>query len=191
MTPIKPEFVTYQDGAAVDLVSVATARRLLEEAACPATMRVRVRRTSPEAILPTYATAGAACFDLHADPTGWSLAQRAHGILVDYDDRRPVVFGTGLAVEVPAGWAMLIYSRSGHGFKNSVRLSNCVGVIDSDYRGEIRVSLAADQRGALRVMPGDRIAQAMLVPVYRVAFDDVAELSETARGAGGLGSTGR
>ena len=85
---------------------------------------------------------------------------------------------------------MLIYSRSGHGFKNDVRLANCVGVIDADYRGELMVKLTGDTYGQLTIKPGDRIAQAMLVPVMKVHFKEVQELSETVRGAGGFGSTG-
>ena len=95
---------------------------------------------------------------------------------------------------------MLIFSRSGHGFNNDVRLSNCVGVIDSDYRGEVRVKLRNDQQshlGAnpenltiLTVKPGDRIAQALVLPIPSVELVEIGELSTTARGDGGFGSTG-
>ena len=147
--------------------------------------KLKVKRVHPDAQLPRYATEGAACFDLHAlfdehDPEFKSVVTN-----------RPKEFRTGLAFEVPAGFAMLIYSRSGHGFKNDVRLSNCVGVIDSDYRGEVRVKLTADTVAAhLPVRPGDRIAQAMLVPAHQWEIEEVDELSETERGEGGLGSTG-
>ena len=136
---------------------------------------LRVKRLHPDAKLPTYATAGAACFDLAAlvggdvDPTG--------------------AFGTGLAFEVPADHVMLVFSRSGHGFNRDVRMANCVGVIDSDYRGEIMVKLTAD--GApTEVAAGDRIAQAMVLPIHQFAFQEVDELSSTERGEGGFGSTG-
>ena len=86
---------------------------------------------------------------------------------------------------------MLVYSRSGHGFKYGVRLANCVGVIDSDYRGEVGVKLTADQTSeGFFVRNGDRIAQAMIVPVDRVEFEEVEKLSDTDRGTGGFGSTG-
>lgn len=99
-------------------------------------------------------------------------------------------FDTGLAFEIPPGWVMLIFSRSGHGFKSQTRLANCVGVIDSDYRGQVSVRLTVDAGGGLSVAHGDRIAQAMLVPIPRVELIEVDELSDTERGAGGFGSTG-
>lgn len=143
-------------------------------------MLVNVKKLQPNAIIPKYATRGSACFDLHSVGEG----------VVD-DIRHPSwIFPTGLAFEVPEGYVMLVFSRSGHGFKNNVRLSNCVGVIDSDYRGEIKVSLAADSEGRLDVKYGDRIAQAMILPVQQVSFALVDELSDTDRGTGGFGSTG-
>jgi dUTP pyrophosphatase len=146
-------------------------------------MNLKIKRLHPDAKLPVYASAGAACFDLHcfapgADPVVMGLAAAA-------------TFDTALAFEIPKDQAMLIFSRSGHGFAHDVRLANCVGVIDSDYRGQVAVRLTSDQPGARMVVGhGDRIAQAMLVPVERVTFIEVEELSDTARGAGGFGSTG-
>lgn len=159
---------------------------------------LRVKRLHPDAVLPTYATDGSACFDLHAvDIGGFTVAE--HEVLQragKYCDELVIGPGesatirTGLKVEVPPGWRMDIYSRSGHGFHWGVRLCNCVGKIDSDYRGEILVNLRNDGTQPFRVRPGDRIAQAELNPVYRVSFKEVGELSETARGEGGFGSTG-
>jgi len=147
-----------------------------------APVRLKVKKLHPDAQLPKYATAGAACFDLVA------LTMRASSPLAGNQH----VYGTGLAVEVPSGWVLKIYSRSGHGFKHATRLSNCVGIIDSDYRGELLVALQDDSgSGAyLNVKMGDRIAQAMLERVESVEFVEVDELSETARGTGGFGSTG-
>lgn len=142
---------------------------------------LKVKRLHPDAIIPAYQTAGAACFDLHALDEG-----RPHP-----RDPHAAIFRTGLAFEVPHGWAMMIYSRSGHGFKNGVRLSNSVGVIDSDYRGEIKVALHNDSRAKFKVANGERIAQAMLMPVPRVNMVETEQLSETDRGTGGFGSTGR
>jgi dUTP pyrophosphatase len=85
---------------------------------------------------------------------------------------------------------MLIFSRSGHGFKNDVRLSNCVGVIDSDYRGEVQIKLSNDGGDHFTINNDDRIAQAMLVKLPWVELIEVDELSETARGTNGFGSTG-
>lgn len=138
-------------------------------------MKVKVKKLHPDARLPVYATAGAACFDLHAVEDG---------IVPDHDGK------TGLAFEVPEGHVMLIYSRSGHGYKHGVRLVNCVGVIDSDYRGEVGCRLTTD-RDDLVVKKGDRIAQAMIVPVDRVEFEMTDKLSDTRRGSGGFGSTGQ
>lgn len=144
-------------------------------------MKVKVRRVVPEAMLPCYATAGAACFDL----------QMLHdGAIVSPDN--PVTLRTGLAFEIPEGHVMLIFSRSGHGFKNDIRLANCVGVIDSDYRGEVMVKLTNDNTdgNAMLFEYGARIAQAMVIPVQQCSFELVETLSSTERGAGGFGSTG-
>jgi len=154
-------------------------------------MHLKVKKLDPAAILPQYATAGAACFDIHAlAPWGspdWDNMEerRVH-------DFNPLTLRTGLAFEIPEGHVMLVFSRSGHGFKNDVRLANCTGVIDSDFRGELMVKLTCDQDTVpvLIVRPGDRIAQAMIVPIPRVEMVEVDELGTTERGAGGLGSTG-
>lgn len=141
-------------------------------------IKLRVKKLDPSATLPQYATPGAACFDLHSLTEGVATKEA------------PLVCGTGLAFEIPDGHVMLVFSRSGHGFKNDVRLSNCVGVIDADYRGEVKVKLAKDSRGILPVQKKDRIAQAMVIPVDKVEFEEVDELGSTERGAGGFGSTG-
>lgn len=150
---------------------------------------LKVKRLHPGAIIPTYATEGAACFDLHA-----VIGEYYRHSLFPGD---AVQIRTGLAFEIPEGHVMLVFSRSGHGFKSDTRLSNCVGVIDSDYRGEVMVKLRNDQERAdslgtgTFINPGDRIAQAMLLPIPRVELVEVDELTDTARGLGGFGSTGR
>lgn len=162
-------------------------------------MQLKVQKLHSDAILPKYQTLGAACFDLHALA---GLSQLT-GKLAPGDT---LTLRTGLAFEIPQGHVMLVFSRSGHGFKNDVRLSNCVGVIDSDYRGELLVKLRNDQpvyfphpldSGSVDegftymvVRPGDRIAQAMIVPIPGVELIEVDELRTTERGAGGFGSTG-
>jgi dUTP pyrophosphatase len=150
------------------------------------TVNLKVKRLTDTATLPTYATDGSACFDLYADQV------RNPDVFSIVTQSSPAVIDTGLSFEIPAGWCMLIFSRSGHGFKEGIRLANCVGVIDSDYRGEVKVKLTRDDLGLplFKVEHGDRIAQAMLVPTYRVGFEEVQELSDTVRGTGGLGSTG-
>lgn len=148
-------------------------------------MQINIKQLSPLAKMPTYATDGSGWFDLYSINTLPRLVQEGH----------PVVFDTGLAFEIPPGYGMFILSRSGHGFNFDTRLANCVGCIDSDYRGEIKVKLTCDverdEGMPMSVMPGDRIAQACILPIPRVSFEFVDELVETARGKGGFGSTGR
>lgn len=145
---------------------------------------VKVKKLNPNAIIPKYATPGSACFDIHSLTGGRVSAGH------------PLTCDTGLAFDIPVNHVMLVFSRSGHGFKNDVRLANCVGVIDSDYRGALGVKLTSDSirptlHGELTVNAGDRIAQAMVIPVDMVTFEEVDELSSTDRGAGGFGSTGK
>lgn len=146
-------------------------------------LSVRCKRLHEEAVQPAYATDGAACLDLHALVLdgGGSLAIEPGG---------RVLVRTGWALQVPEGSAMLIYSRSGHGAKHGVRLANCTGVIDSDYRGEVMVAITNDGDAPFWIAHADRIAQAMIVAAPRIRLDVVADLSETARGSGGFGSTG-
>lgn len=142
-------------------------------------MFVKIKKLHPDAQIPAYATDGAACFDLHSVSDVKMLGPY-----------RPETFATGLAFAVPDDHVMLIFSRSGHGFKHGIRLCNCVGVIDSDYRGEILARLTADEYGTLRIAKGDRVAQAMILPVKQVQFAVCDDLPETIRGQNGFGSTG-
>ena len=146
-------------------------------------MNLKICKLHHDAIVPAYQTEGAACFDLHAIGTSGG------------GDYMQTICRTGLAFEVPEGWALLIYSRSGQAFNNSVRLGNCVGVIDADYRGEVLVKLQRDKpwksEPRLLAKAGDRIAQAMLVQVPRITFEVCEQLSLTERGEQGFGSTGQ
>lgn len=142
-------------------------------------MQVKIKLLSDSARVPTYGTAGAACFDLYAADT------------VAVAPGRRVSVKTDVAFEVPEGYVLKLYSRSGHGFKHGVRLANGTGIVDSDYRGHVPVCLHNDGNQPFIVELGDRVAQAMIVPVPRVEFQVVDELSETVRGEGGMGSTGR
>lgn len=142
-----------------------------------------VKRLTDSAILPSFASAGAACFDLHADLKSEDGCEQ---IIFSYEH----IFRTGLAFDIPEGYALMVYSRSGHGFKNDVRLANCVGVIDSDYTGEVKVKITIDNDGSFTVNHGDRIAQAMLIKLPSVQLVEVDELKTTERGANGFGSTG-
>ena len=145
-------------------------------------MKVRFKKLSPQAIVPTYAHNGDACFDIYA-----------LGDMEKPVDIRPdgaAVIPTGISFEVPMGYVMLVFSRSGHGFKHGVRLCNAVGVIDAGYRGELQVALHNDGRARFKVAHGDRIAQAMIIPRPAIELEEAGELSDSSRGAGGLGSTG-
>ena len=144
-------------------------------------MHVKFKKLTATAKRPTYGSAGAAAFDIYADVLGLWMG-------ISAGDTRVVT--TGIAVEIPPGHVLRIYSRSGHGFKDGVSLANSVGVIDSDYRGEIAVALHNAGRANFHVNHGDRIAQGIVEPIERVECVEVGELSETARGAGGFGSTG-
>jgi dUTP pyrophosphatase len=154
-------------------------------------MILKFKKMHSNAIAPKYATPGAACFDLHA-----ATVEGMTNIGANVQTGYPITCSTGLSFEIPEGFVMLVYSRSGHGFKHQVRLSNAVGVVDSDYRGEVMVQLISDARDEdlgyvpFFVRPGDRIAQAMIVPIFDLEMEEVDELSTTERGTGGFGSTG-
>lgn len=141
-------------------------------------LAISFMRTDPRATLPRYATDGSGCFDLFA----------VTDVLVRVD--HPVIVDTGLAFEIPEGYVMLIFSRSGMGFKHDVRLSNCVGVIDSDYRGSVQVKLTRDTAyGATHISNEKAIAQALVLPRPLIEFYEVERLNETARSTAGFGST--
>lgn len=147
-------------------------------------MRLKIQQLNQRAILPRYATKGAACLDLHAIVDNEVGAEAV-------PPGQSITFKTGLAFEVPAGHAMMVYSRSGHGFKHGVRLANGTGVIDADYRGEVMVRLRNDGAEPLVVEHGDRIAQAMIIQIPVInEIEVVDQLGSTDRGASGFGSTG-
>lgn len=139
---------------------------------------MKIKLLHPLAQVPEYATEGAVAFDLRTVDAG------------DVPPLGAATFGTGIAVEVPPGFGLFVFSRSGHGFKYGLRLGNGTGLIDADYRGEIKVRVHNDSRVPFSFEPGDRIAQAVLLPISRVCFNVVDDLADTARGAGGFGSTG-
>ena len=140
-------------------------------------MQIRFKKLRPDAILPKRATDGAAGFDLTAVSQTWKDGGKVH-----YD--------TGIAVEIPAGYAGLVFQRSSV-YKTGLSLCNAVGVIDADYRGSIQFVFRINYGGCSPYKPGDRIGQIVFVPVPAVELVEASELSETARGAGGYGSTGK
>ncbi|MGM9661189.1 MAG: dUTP diphosphatase [Faecousia sp.] len=142
---------------------------------------IRVKLLRPGAALPAYGSAGAAGADLTAcleAPVTIAPGQTAF-------------IPTGLAMEVPAGCAGLVYARSGMACKQGLAPANKVGVIDSDYRGEIVVALHNHGDVSRTVEPGQRIAQMLITPVLTPAYEAVQALSDTLRDAGGFGSTGK
>ena len=142
---------------------------------------IRVKKLSPNAILPTYGSAEAAGADLYA-----CLEET-----VSIAPGEVFWVPTGVALEVPKGCAGLIYARSSMGVKRGLAPANKVGVIDSDYRGEIRVVLLNHSKQVQTVAPGERVAQLIITPVLTPAYEEVEELTDTERGTGGFGSTGK
>ena len=144
-------------------------------------MTVSCKKLDPRAKLPAYATPGAAAADLCAlldEPLTIAPMQR-------------VLVPTGLAIELPSAECVaLVYARSGLSIKHGLCMANGVGVIDSDYRGELRVPMINLSDEAYTVQPGERVAQLCIAPVWQAAFVPAQTLSETERGTGGFGSTG-
>ena len=149
-------------------------------------MQLRLAKLHPDADIPTYATEGSIALDLKA------IIGDLDGI-VALRPGEAHTFSTGIAAEVPAGYGLFLVGRSGHGIKHRLRLGNCIGLIDQDYRGELLVNLTNDGRKVQRIKHNERIAQAVLMPVVRIETVVVTpeELTSTKRGAGGLGSTGK
>ena len=148
-------------------------------------MELKIKAVSPkignDIPLPYYGTPGSAAMDLHA------CLEEA----VTIPARGRTVIPTGIAIALPSpGYVALVFARSGLGIKHGVAPSNCVGVIDSDYRGEVMVGLQNSGETDFTIQPGDRIAQLMVVPVVQAQVRMTDELDETQRGTGGFGSTG-
>lgn len=151
------------------------------------TIRVqRLEGHDPALPLPRYATPGAAGADLCAN---FLEDRRAEGLVLLPGQRALVP--TGLALEIPEGWEVQIRARSGLALKHGIALPNAPGTIDSDYRGPLGVILVNLGEAPFAVAHGDRIAQMVVAPAPQARFAEAADLTETARGQGGFGSTGR
>jgi len=144
-------------------------------------VRVKILPHGAGLALPAYATAGSAGCDL--------MAAVGEAVTLAPGQRR--LIPTGLAIALPEGWEAQIRPRSGLALKNGITCLNTPGTIDADYRGEVGVILANLGEEAFTVERGMRIAQMVIAPVFQARFERVEELDETARGAGGFGSTGR
>ena len=144
-------------------------------------MYVRFKKLTATAHEPTHGSSWAAGYDLYADLSS--------SIMIEPGETK--VIKTNIAVEIPAGYFGGIYPRSGLSTKQGLTLINCVGVIDADYRGDIRIPLINLSRQWRIIDPGERVAQIIVQPCERVQWAEVPELSDTDRGSGGFGSTGR
>ena len=151
-------------------------------------MEVKVKLLTPTAKLPTKAHTTDACFDIYADCKTEDSNTRNYII----EPGNWCNIHTGISTEIPVGYFAAVYGRSGMGIKQHLRPSNCVGIIDADYRGEWMVCLHNDGKDVMEIKPGDRIAQFCLQEVLPVELVSVEEeLTSTARSKGGFGGTGK
>lgn len=144
-------------------------------------MKIQIAKLRDSARIPSRGSASAAGYDLYA--------------CMDHDvtimPGGSVKIGTGLAIAVPEGYFGAIFARSGLAAKEGLRPANCVGVADSDYRGEYMIVLHNDSEMPRTVHPGDRIAQLVILPYLPAEFEETERLDDTERGSGGFGSTGK
>ena len=144
-------------------------------------MNIRTKKLSKTAILPRRGSDYAAGYDLFADIPENTVIH----------PHETAMISTGLSMEIPEGYFGGIFARSGLASKEGLRPANCVGVVDSDYRGPVCVALHNDSETKRTVTPGERIAQLVVLPFLAVSFSEADELEETQRGEGGFGSTGK
>lgn len=143
--------------------------------------KIKIKKLTDTAKTPTRGSEHAAGYDMYADVKED----------VQIKPHETVKIGTGLAMEIPDGYFGAIFARSGLATKEGLRPANCVGVCDSDYRGEYIVVIHNDSEETRTITAGERIAQLVVMPYLPVTFDEVAELTDTNRGEGGFGSTGK
>ena len=144
-------------------------------------MKVSLKKLNDRAVVPTYGSPFSAGGDLYS-------AEESEVVI---GPGKTAMIGTGLAMEIPEGYVGLIYARSGLATKRGLAPANKVGVIDSDYRGELRVPMVNLSTESYTIQPGERVAQLCIAPVWQANFAPVDELSDSQRGAGGFGSTGK
>lgn len=144
-------------------------------------MEIKVKKLTSTAKLPTRGSASAAGYDLYAD-----IEKE-----VRIAPHTTEMIGTGLSMEIPEGYFGAIFARSGLASREALRPANCVGVVDSDYRGPFMIALHNDGEQERVITPGERIAQLVVIPYLPVEFTEADTLSDTGRGSGGFGSTGK
>ena len=145
-------------------------------------MQIKIKKVNPNATMPTRGSEQAAGYDLYACLDAENITIEAH---------KTVKVPTGLSMAIPEGYFGAIFARSGLAAKQGLRPANCVGVIDSDYRGEFMVMLHNDTDEPKTVENGDRVAQLVVMPFMPIDFEETDSLDETQRGSGGFGSTGK
>ncbi len=143
-------------------------------------MKVKIKKLNERAIVPTYGTEYSAGADLYC------IADEA----ITIPPHSTALLGTGISIEIPEGYCGLIFARSGISIKRGLAPANKVGVIDADYRGEVKVALHNHTDTEKTVEPLERVAQLAIVPFLKAEFEEAGELSDTVRGEGGFGSTG-
>lgn len=147
-----------------------------------AVLPIKIKKINDKAVIPQYATNGSAGMDLVA------VSEK----VVSDGTKQYIEYGTGLAFEIPKGYVMLVVPRSSISSNTTLMLNNSIGVIDSDYRGEVTFRFKNMTPGfGKKYKIGDRIGQLIVIPYPEIRFDQVEELSETARGEGGYGSSGK
>lgn len=144
-------------------------------------MHVKVKKLTETAKLPTRGSVFSAGFDLYAD----------NNVDITIHPHETRKIGTGLALEIPDGYYGAIFARSGLATKEGLRPANCVGICDSDYRGEYIVAIHNDSNEDRIIEPKERIAQLIIMQYPHITFEEIDELSDTSRGKGGFGSTGK
>lgn len=144
-------------------------------------MKIQIKRLKENAQLPSSGSVYAAGYDLYSCMEEDQITIAPH---------TTAMVGTGLAVAIPEGYFGGIFARSGLAAKQNLRPANCVGVVDADYRGEVKVALHNDSEETRTIGNGERIAQLVVLPYLSLEFEEVLELEETARGEGGFGHTG-
>jgi len=143
---------------------------------------VKVKKLDPRAIIPQYHTDGACAFDMHA------IVDCEQVIRVEPHSQK--ILSTGIAMAIPMGYELRVSPRSGQAFKHQISIRNSPGIVDADYRGEIKVSFVNNADTPFIIHPGDRICQVKLSMAPRAVFEEVDDLDKTERGEGGFGSTG-
>ena len=142
---------------------------------------IKIKKLTPTAITPKRQTDGAAGYDLYIDSAE----------PIEIPPHSTVMVQSNIAFQIPDGFFGAVYARSGLSTKEGIRPATCVSVIDSDYRGEIKVVLLNHSNQPQTLQPGERVAQFVITPVLTPAYEEVEELTDTTRGTGGFGSTGK